>query len=285
MKPASKAIIKLGYSCNNNCLFCHAKAKRQSRELDTGNIKKKIMRLKDLGIEMAVLSGGEPTIRKDILEIFEFASRNSIRTGLVTNARMLQYEKLVSRIEGLGLGYVCASLHGSEDIHNRLTGTEGFRQTLAGIRNISRLRGVELLVNCVVTKTNLMNLRGVIDCIRGIRVDRIKFSLMEPVQEAGMEIIPEINRACERVKDAMGYGEREGFRTGMDGFPLCLMKGYEKRTDNLKTNNILYVSEAYEDEFFPSDEGNRMKGAVCRECRIPGCEGTYREYLPGMVST
>jgi MoaA/NifB/PqqE/SkfB family radical SAM enzyme len=278
-----RAIVKLGYTCNNNCIFCHAKHKKAHGDISFEAVRKKILKLRRLGIEMVLFSGGEPTIRKDIMDIFGFAHVNGFRTGLVTNGRMLQYNQFLSMIQKLGLGYVYTSIHGPEDIHNRITGTRSFRQVLKGIMNVSGVNGIELAVNCVVNGINLDSLEGVIDSLKGIRIDRIKFSLMEPVPQADPSLIPDINRAWESVKAAIAYGEREGFSMGADGFPLCVMKGYEGYIDNLRTNNILYISEAFEDEFFPSDEGNRIKTPFCRGCKLrERCEGTYREYFNSM---
>ena len=62
-----KALIKVGYGCNENCTFCHT---LDMRHIDGSNdeVVRKIHRAKELGHSMVVLSGGEPTTRPELLE-------------------------------------------------------------------------------------------------------------------------------------------------------------------------------------------------------------------------
>ena len=69
MRPAgartgTKALIKVGYACNEHCGFCHTLEVRHIQG-STAEIDNKIRRAAELGHEMVVLSGGEPTIRPE----------------------------------------------------------------------------------------------------------------------------------------------------------------------------------------------------------------------------
>jgi len=269
-------IIKTGYTCNDNCVFCHAREKRKHPDLGIGKIKEKILRGRELGAGMVILSGGEPTIHKDIMEIAEFARENALELGIITNGRMLSYSDFFGRLQKKGLRYVHVSLHGDEKTHNELTGAESFRQALEGISNVSR-SGMELVVNCVVVKQNMNILNDVVDVLKGVRTDKIKFSLVEPVRDGAM---PGILEAADAVKKAIDYGRAAGLNMGFDGFPLCFMKGHERLLDNLETNNIKFISEAYEDRFFPVDFGDAVKLDKCKQCSRSGnCPGIYKKYL------
>jgi len=66
-----RADVKVGFSCNNNCLFCFIPKKTIDR--NTREIKNTLLQCKIDGVEKIVITGGEPTIRKDIIQILEYA--------------------------------------------------------------------------------------------------------------------------------------------------------------------------------------------------------------------
>ena len=61
-----KALIKVGYGCNENCTFCHTADVRHLEDTPE-RVAWKIDRAKRLGYSMVVLSGGEPTARPELL--------------------------------------------------------------------------------------------------------------------------------------------------------------------------------------------------------------------------
>jgi len=62
-----KALIKVGYACNENCSFCHTLDVRHI-DGDSYEILAKIDRAAALGHTMVVFSGGEATIRPELFE-------------------------------------------------------------------------------------------------------------------------------------------------------------------------------------------------------------------------
>jgi len=256
-----KAILKLGYLCNNNCVFCHA-SKKQG-DLDLKQVKKKI---DNLQVKTILFSGGEPTIRKDIFKILDYASSKGMETGLVTNARMLSNKDFVDK---LPISYCYTTLHSSDPkIHNRISQTDSYDQTVKGIKNIVD-KGIYILVNVVLTKHNLHTVKETVEFLKKTGVDMIKLSYMEPMDDRH---IVDMVKAADTIKPLLDKS------TGWDGFPLCLMRGYEERLVNLKTQDIRQISETWEDKFFSSDCGNKTKINKCRYC-IKECEGIYSKYL------
>ncbi|MGB9600889.1 MAG: radical SAM protein, partial [Myxococcota bacterium] len=53
-----KAIIKWGYSCNSDCIFCHSAEYRDKKSLTISEIKRKIDSAKRLGVKILLFSGG-----------------------------------------------------------------------------------------------------------------------------------------------------------------------------------------------------------------------------------
>ncbi len=251
-----KAIIKLGYECNNNCLFCHAYSNRGIRSMSMDEAKKKILKAAGLGYGMLLLSGGEPTIREDILELSRFIRDNGLKFGLITNGRMLSHADLADRLMANGLVYCYVSLHGSREVHDKLTQSPGsFDQTIKGIGNLHNNPDIETIVNTVVNKRNLDILREIVNIIAQVCPNaKVKFSLVEHKGAAiNGDLHPDMKDAAMKIKAAITHAETLGMKAAFDCIPLELMNGYEDRLDNLKTNGIEMMSEADEADFYPVD--------------------------------
>jgi MoaA/NifB/PqqE/SkfB family radical SAM enzyme/SAM-dependent methyltransferase len=280
-----KALIKVGYGCNENCTFCHT---QDVRHLDgaASEVHAKIERAARLGHTMVVLSGGEPTIRPELLEWAAHVARLGMSFGLVTNGLRLAYPKLVDALLGLRLEYVYMSLHGgTAEVHDRLVRTDAFGQAHQALRNLSG-RGLDLTINTVVTRQNADRLREVVDLVLPHPDVTLKFSMVQPKgggAHAFDALTPRVSEVAARVKDAIDYGlERapNGPRFAHDGIPLCLLPGHEQRYDDLKTHGFATMVEIGEPDFFPVDDLDKRQPEPCRSCALRGpCPGLFAGYL------
>ncbi len=98
--------LALTYNCNNNCYFCYTGGPRKVTELSTAEWKKVIDKLWASGIPQIVFTGGEPTLRHDLMELIWHA--REFVTGLVTNGRKLS--SLAEDLHRVELDYVQVSL-------------------------------------------------------------------------------------------------------------------------------------------------------------------------------
>ncbi len=285
--PARKALIKVGYACNNHCLFCHT---LDLRDVDgTGPlVLRKIERARDLGHTMVVLSGGEPTTRRELLPWAARAASLGLEVGLVTNGRMLAYRDLVEKLLRLRLRYVYVSLHGGEArVHDALVRARAFDETIAAIGNLAG-RGLDLTVNTVVTRQNVASLRAVVDLLLPFDGLTVKFSLVQPkgaADQAFAAVVPDVLDAAAHIHDAIAHGmmrvhqEGHGPRFAHDGVPLCLLPGLEDLYDDLQTHGFASMSEAFEPDFFPVDDADKVQPEACGGCALAGpCPGLYRAY-------
>jgi len=282
-----KALIKVDYACNNNCVFCHSAALRGRAPAVA--VEEKIARAAELGCSMVVLSGGEPTIRPDLLRWGRLAAEAGLDLGLVTNGRMLAYPTLVRRLRAVGLRYVQLSLHGANArLHDGLTRAPGsFAQALRAVRALAAT-DVELTVNAVVTRQNLDHLDGLVDLLLPLQGARLKLSMVEPKGAALRrfdELVPPLELAAARAGAALGRGRQRFPQRGEDlvheGFPLCLVgEELEGLARDLRSEGFALMSEVDEHDLVPVDSKNRTMPGPCEGCRLrPGCPGIYCQYL------
>ena len=109
-RPIVSLRITLTNRCNVNCLYCHHDGMVKSRDEMTSDELYTICKIaKKLGVKKIRLSGGEPLLKKDIVEIVEkIASLNFKDISMTTNGILL--EKYAQDLKDAGLDRVNVSL-------------------------------------------------------------------------------------------------------------------------------------------------------------------------------
>ncbi|MFC1474753.1 radical SAM protein [bacterium] len=287
-RKTRKSILKIGYECNNNCVFCHALDNHGRAPLGIKDIEKKILLCRECGTQTVILSGGEPTIRKDFPDIVNLIRENGMMPGLISNGRMLAYGKFAEQYIRCNPEYTYISIHAhSSRLHDAITRTPSFLQTLTGIKNI-RGKVDNLTLNVVVTGDNIACLKKIVDLVISHAAPcRLKFSLLEPkgaALESHEKLIPDMLAAARAIEEAIDYFEHcvsdPVSSTGCDGFTPCTISEFVRYRADLITDNINYMSETYEDKLYSTDNGVREYVEACMQCaeRI-NCPGIYTGYL------
>ncbi len=283
-----KAIVKVGYRCNQRCPFCHRLELREQgggAESSDREVRARIERARALGHSMVVLSGGEPTIRRELTGWASYIASLGMDVGLITNGQMLAYPKLVEALLAHRLRYVYMSLHGGRaEIHDRLAGAPGFENVCNALANLHR-RGLELMVNTVVTRYNVDHLDEVVELMRAYPDAVLKFSLVEPRgggERLFDELTPTVSAAGAAVTRAFAVdpARADRCRFAHDAIPLCLLPGWEHLYADLETAGFATMIEVGDRDFFACDDRTRVWPERCRDCRWRGlCPGLYRGYL------
>ena len=125
--------LALTYRCNIDCSHCYNQRKESpgtgNRRLEDDHPNK----IWDIGIPHVAFTGGEPTLREDLVELVTYAEDIGLITGLLTNGVRLADEAYVGRLKDAGLDYVQVTIESPEEaIHNRMVKSDSFRQDRSG---------------------------------------------------------------------------------------------------------------------------------------------------------
>lgn len=141
------------WHCNQKCLHCYAAGQPLSDtpELTTAQWKEILAKLRAANVPQVTFTGGEPTLRADLVELVDAAQW--FVTRLNTNGRLLTPE-LCRRLYDASLDSVQVTLYSHDPaVHNALVGAEGFDDTVAGIRN-AVAAGLSVSVNTPLCSLN-----------------------------------------------------------------------------------------------------------------------------------
>ncbi len=285
--PSTERIdLKVGFACNNRCLFCVQGDKRSRYAPRSTEDLRAVLRAERARVSAVVFTGGEPTVRRDLPELVACARDLGYPTiQIQTNGRMFAHPGYVKRLVEAGANEFSPALHGHvAALHDFLTNAPGsFAQTVSGIRHLKAL-GQFVLTNTVVTKSNHRNLPDIARLLVGLGVDQFQLAFVHPVGTAGEQfarVVPRMTLAAPYLKAALQVGLDAGRRVYTEAVPYCILDGYEGCVvEKYIPRTAIYDAESTIADYtrYRLDEGKK-KGPGCRTCvHDAECEGPWREY-------
>ncbi|HOE56564.1 MAG TPA: radical SAM protein [Bacillota bacterium] len=153
-------ISSITSNCNLFCRGCYARANKSCGEgMDIKQLPAErwgeiFREARELGISFVLLAGGEPLMRKDVLE--KAAEVSDIIFPVFTNGTLLRgdYIKLFDSNRNL---VPILSLEGSKEQTDGRRG-KGVHDTLMGLMDILKKKGILFGISVTVTKENIRNL-------------------------------------------------------------------------------------------------------------------------------
>ena len=138
--------------CDLACAHCHGEGQTPSAdEMTALEIERLVRAGASIGIRKVKLTGGEPLLRDDIVDVISRISPLVNEVSLTTNGSRLQ--SLVQGLKNAGLDRVNVSLHTLDPLlYKRLCGREGCEDAIRGIRAATRSGLNPVKVNMVVFK-------------------------------------------------------------------------------------------------------------------------------------
>jgi MoaA/NifB/PqqE/SkfB family radical SAM enzyme len=280
-----KADIKTGFLCNNNCLFCvQGPEKKKFGNKSTKELKEIIKKAKK-GCDTIVFTGGEPTIRKDLIELVTLAKKLKFKTiQIQSNGRMFVYEQFCKDLVAGGANEFALALHGhTEELHNYLTGVKSFRQLVGGIKNLKKM-GQKVIMNTVITKSNYRHLPEIAKILISLDVDQMQFAFVHPLGAAGNNfeaVVPRMEMVAPYLKKAIELGRILNKKVMTEGVPFCLLKGCEESISEMMMPDIkIFDQKSVIDDYKKMRiTKDKAKGPKCSKCFYHNlCEGPWKEY-------
>ena len=281
--------LKIGFQCNNRCIFCVQGNKRETSPNKSDKEVKDILKKEAKDHQGVVFTGGEPTVRKELVGWVQYAKKLGYKKiQIQTNGRMFAYKDFCEKIITAGANEFSPALHGSSaKIHDSLTRAKGsFNQTVQGIKNLKTLRQY-VLTNTVITKLNYKDLPSLAKLLVSLGVNQFQFAFIHINQIIAKDsslikkIIPKHSLVEAYVKRGLDVGIKAGVNVMTEAIPYCFMKGYEQYI----AEEIIPDTAIFDDDLELDDYGyyrknqGKAKGPNCSSCKYYDiCEGPWKEY-------
>ena len=146
------------YRCNEKCIFCGHPSRAYMGGLPTEEIFELIDQIDELKIPFCSVSGGEPLLRSDIVEIGDYLLEKNIKNSLNTNGTLITKD-LARQLSG-SYESIVVSLDGLKKTHEQLRGVKNcFESTMRGIEYLHSAKDTNLVgINFVLNKYNYNDL-------------------------------------------------------------------------------------------------------------------------------
>lgn len=169
-------LAELTHRCPLQCPYCSnpVELERGGAELTTDEWKRVLSELAAIGVLQIHFSGGEPTARKDLVELVRHAADVGLYTNLITSAVLLTKDKLAALADA-GLCHVQISFQGSEQgVADRVAGLKDAHAKKIAAAGWARELGLPLTVNAVMHRQNLFQLADIIQMAVDLDADRLE---------------------------------------------------------------------------------------------------------------
>ncbi|MGB4594836.1 MAG: radical SAM protein [Anaerolineaceae bacterium] len=166
--------LAITYRCNNNCAHCYNARERSFPEMPTESWLRTIDRLWELRIPHVVFTGGEPTLRDDLVTLVAYAQKKGMVTGLNTNARRLADDQFVKHLVNAGLDHVQITVESHDPIiHDQMVRARGaWQDTRAGLRNVVNSK-LYMMTNTTLLSNNSDNLESILTFLADEKVPTV----------------------------------------------------------------------------------------------------------------
>lgn len=224
------------YKCNNHCVFCYNVWKGSNRprtdaqynHLDLAEVCAVLDHLKSAGVFQVSLTGGEPTLRKDLPDIVAHGCSVGLSMSMVSNGVLITSE-LADSLAQAGLRRTQVSMHGpNPELHDSLTRVPGsFSGLLRGASALTNA-GISTSVNMTVCKRNVSRIAGTARVAADIGANSFSITRFIPSGE-GRDTEDSLSldvNDLERILDQLDTVEEE-FKlrtTLLTPFPLCSLR-------------------------------------------------------------
>ena len=207
--------IELTGVCNEHCRHCGSSCGDFKVEnlLSTQEIKDFLDQIKsdfDITELQLCVTGGEPLLREDFLEIMNYAKSKGFSWGMTSNGILIN-QKMAVELRKAGMKTISISLDGLRETHDWFRQKEGsFDLACQGIRNLINEGGFKhVQVTTVVYHKNIDELEDMYQEFKRLGAHSWRVINMEPIGRAMSQ--PELMLSKEEYKKLFDFIEKKRF--------------------------------------------------------------------------
>ncbi|MFL5861362.1 MAG: pyrroloquinoline quinone biosynthesis protein PqqE [Solirubrobacteraceae bacterium] len=181
MQPPSPftLIAELSYQCPLHCPYCSNPldigVETYHHELETQDWIRTFREARGLGVLQLALTGGEPMLRRDLVELCAGAREAGLYSSLITAGTLFTRER-AQALKSAGLDHVQISIQSPNAADNdRIAGNRSFEKKIAAA-HVAKELDFPLTINCVLHRQNLDRIEEVLQLALDLGAQRLELA-------------------------------------------------------------------------------------------------------------
>ena len=284
-------MAKIGYiqitrNCNQKCIICSNPPNK--KVLAFAEAKRKIEELKKKKYSEVILTGGEPTLYKQLPELIKYCVKKKIFPRIITNGQQTADINYLKILKKAGLRHLHLSIYSCKDkiqtkISKNKNSLKNIKKTL---NNLEKIGGITVDVNTAINKYNAGHLSGIAEWIvkNYPFIKHFVFNGLDPFMNRvaeNPEVVPDLNDFELELHRALEILEENGKTFRVERVPLCYLVNFE----HISTETRKIAKKEDRTVYFLDKRGKvrqwgkdwfYKKSECCAKCSLNNiCAGLY----------
>lgn len=275
--------VVLGYDCNLACDYCTITPVMRQRALGAKQVAAELRRGRSDGYSAVSFTGGEPTIRSDLLPLIREARRLGFDdVKLQTNGLMLNESNLARLLEaGVTRIHISIHTHRRDAYEAKVRRNDVYDAMESAVRRIAKA-DVAAHVDFIVDTSTVAHLANAVHWARerGIRNGFLWYVSLTDQNRDRIESLPPIREAMPHMHAAFVAAGEVGMDLRSLHVPRCLLGSYADRAHDPGARRVRVVTPeaTFELRDAPLTPGAHVPACVGCE-HESHCPGIRRDYL------
>jgi len=265
-------------ACNHECGFCNSPGGTfPNNSISRKEFQELLPVLEPLKLSYITISGGEPTLLKELPDFLTKCTESGYFTELQTNGMALADVSYTNVLRQSGLTNVLISLHSqsASTSDQEITFYQGgWEKTVQGVDNALK-RGISVAISHVIHRANQHQTHDFFKFVneRWGRNVVTRLAFVAPTGAARsrvQEFLPDLRELLAKLEEALTYAKQNRLRVNLVGYcgiPPCLLGSHANLSDISK----------YRFNF--DDSKDHIKLEPCKTCVYERrCPGLWQEY-------
>lgn len=189
--PLRSFYLYLTEGCNLACRHCWINPPLDSEEnhhafLSVELIQKAVKEGKPLGLDTIKLTGGEPLMHPQIVDIINIASSENLKLTIETNGTLIT-DSFISAVKNHSDAFVAVSLDSARsEVHDAFRGIPGaFNKTVSGIQKLVEAN-IKPQIICSLIPENLNDIEEIVKFSKELGASSFKLNIIQPTSRGDL---------------------------------------------------------------------------------------------------
>jgi MoaA/NifB/PqqE/SkfB family radical SAM enzyme len=275
--------VILGYDCNLACDYCTISPAMRLRSLPTRAVVEALQDGRRRGYDRVAFTGGEPTIRADLLGLIKTAVKLGYTDVKVQSNALLFSPANVGRLVAAGVSRFHVSIHTHEPAaYDALVRRDGtYPLMVAGLDAVVATQ-LPVVVDLIIKQDTYPRLPAAVDWIasHGVGEIHLWYVSLTDHNASKVESLPAMTEALPSVRAALAQARRRGVEIKSLHVPRCLLEDDWTHAWDPGAQRVLVVTPDATFELEDSRLAGQVQVPACAGCRFEAiCPGVRPDYL------